>query len=124
MTDDLYTVAQVALLLGIDESRVRRLAEKRGLGRKLGPRMWTFTAADVAAMRERPQGKAGQAYYRRLDILNAITAALADLASRGSMSPVDYAQAKDAAQAAYLAQDEDTLIRLLRQYVPSDPRNE
>ncbi len=63
---EVYTTQQVAKRLGIDESRVRRLADKRNLGRKVGPRMRLFTAAEIAQMRERPAGKAGQAYYQRL----------------------------------------------------------
>lgn len=62
---DIFTARQVANLLGIDDSRVRRLAERRGLGRKIGP-VWTFTAAEIEQLRERPYGRAGEAYYKRL----------------------------------------------------------
>ena len=60
-----YSGPEVAQLLGISDSRVYRLARRRGLGRQIGG-VWMYTAADVAALRERPVGRAGQAYYQRM----------------------------------------------------------
>lgn len=51
-----YTVAQVAAELGIDATRVRRLALSRHVGRKHGP-MWVFDDSDIDAMRSRKAGR-------------------------------------------------------------------
>lgn len=45
-----FTTAQVAAELGVDESRVRQLAQSRGIGTKHG-RDWAFTKADIEALR-------------------------------------------------------------------------
>jgi len=120
----LFTVSQVAKLLGIDGSRVRRLAEGRGIGRKLGMQ-WVFTENDIEDLRERPQGNAGQrltAEYRRLDMLNAITGALADMVSTKGMSSKDYETAKGAADKARQDGKDEDLLEMLRTYVPDSPR--
>lgn len=119
----LYTVNQVAQQLGIDASRVRRLAETRGVGRKLGVQ-WVFTADEIDNLRERPAGKAGQdltAKYRRLGIWNDINDKLNDMYAHG-MSPTAYDNAMADAQKAYLAQDDAVLMRMLRSLVPDSPR--
>lgn len=59
MTAGPITTKQVAERLGIDPSRVIRLAAKYGIGAKLG-RDWLFTAADVDALRDRSTGKPGR----------------------------------------------------------------
>ena len=51
-----WTTTEAAAELGIDESRVRRIASDRGLGYKLG-RDWRFTDGDVEAMRSRVPGR-------------------------------------------------------------------
>lgn len=51
-----WTTTDVAAELGIDESRVRRMAADRGLGYKLG-RDWRFSDDDINAMRERAPGR-------------------------------------------------------------------
>ena len=53
---DLLTPPQVAEILGIDRSRVLRLAKSRGVGWRFG-RDWLFRPADVDAMRERKPGR-------------------------------------------------------------------
>ena len=53
------TTIEVAERLGISTSRVRRLAEVRKVGHKIG-RDWHFTEADVAAMRVRVTGRPPQ----------------------------------------------------------------
>ena len=50
------TTLDVAAALGIDPSRVRRMAVKRHLGQHHG-REWLFTRADVEAMRVRTPGR-------------------------------------------------------------------
>lgn len=57
MTDVLHTARDVAELLGISVRRVYQLAETRRLGRRLGPRAWVFTDADVDNMRVRKTGR-------------------------------------------------------------------
>ena len=53
---ELRSTAEVAAELGIDETRVRRLATSRGLGRRVG-RSWAFTTTEVDAMRHRVTGR-------------------------------------------------------------------
>ncbi len=53
---DFWSATAAAAELGIDPSRVRRIAQRRGLGRKLGT-VWVFTDADIAAMRVRVTGR-------------------------------------------------------------------
>lgn len=53
----LYDVAQAAQLLGISASRVRRLAESRGVGHRHGKRAWAFTAAEIAVLQDRKPGR-------------------------------------------------------------------
>lgn len=48
---DLLTTAQVADILGIDMSHVRRLARDHGLGTKLGERFAAMTVADMERLR-------------------------------------------------------------------------
>ena len=48
-----YTTREVADDLGINVSRVRVLADQLGIGRKIG-RDWVFSAADLEALRRRP----------------------------------------------------------------------
>jgi len=48
---DLLTTAQVADLLGIDQSHVRREAVKQGIGIKLSDRVAVMTVADAEQMR-------------------------------------------------------------------------
>ena len=52
----LRTTQEVADELGIDRSRVRRLADARGLGARIG-RERVFRPSDVDAMRSRPPGR-------------------------------------------------------------------
>lgn len=54
----MLTTTDVAARLGIDPSRVRRLAQTHGIGTKVG-RDWLFTEADVAAMQQHSTGKPG-----------------------------------------------------------------
>lgn len=56
----LLTTSQAAARLGIDPSRVRRLAQRYGIGQKIGPRLWVFTDADVAALQSHSTGKSGR----------------------------------------------------------------
>lgn len=56
-TPAVHTTTETAALLGIDESRVKRMAAARGLGRKFGERVWMFSDADVEAMRVRKRGR-------------------------------------------------------------------
>lgn len=53
----LYSAADVAAKLGISQSRVRALAQSRGLGQQPIPRTWVFTDADLDAMRDRKPGR-------------------------------------------------------------------
>jgi len=48
---DILTTAQVAALLDIDQSHVRRLAVKHGIGTKLSDRVAILTVADAEQMR-------------------------------------------------------------------------
>lgn len=50
------TTIQVAAELGLTPGRVRQLARERGVGIHHG-RDWMFSAADVAALRERAPGR-------------------------------------------------------------------
>jgi hypothetical protein len=52
---ELYTTGQVAAVLGISARRVRAIAKSRK-ARHVG-RAWIFTAADLAAMRGRRDGR-------------------------------------------------------------------
>jgi hypothetical protein len=120
----LFTAKQVAQELGIDESRVRRLAENRGVGRKLGMQ-WVFTVEEINNLRERPQGVTGQrltAKYRRLDILDAITGALANRASTQGMDREAYQAAKGAVDKACHDENDAALMEMLRKFVPNSPR--
>lgn len=54
--EGLYTTQSAARELGIDQSRVKRMAATRGLGRKLG-RAWLFSREDLEAMRSRKRGR-------------------------------------------------------------------
>lgn len=56
MTAPLYTTAEAAALLGVSQRRVRVLAGHRRLGQRFG-RAILFTAADLAAMRDRRVGR-------------------------------------------------------------------
>lgn len=57
-TETLYSAAAVAELLGIDHSRVRRLALARNVGQPpcRAHALWLFTAADIDALRDRRPG--------------------------------------------------------------------
>lgn len=57
MPEGTYTTAEVAAILGIDESRVKRLAVSRHLGHKFGERLWMFSDVDIEAMRTRKRGR-------------------------------------------------------------------
>lgn len=52
----LYSTTEAAQMLGVDVSRVRRMAANRGLGQHVG-RAWVFTVGDIDAMRDRPPGR-------------------------------------------------------------------
>jgi hypothetical protein len=56
----LYSTTDTATRLGIDPSRVRRLAEKYGIGTKVGARAWVFTDADIERLRAISTGRAGR----------------------------------------------------------------
>ena len=56
----LITTTEAATRLGIDPSRVRRLAQKYDIGTKVGPRALVFSDDDLAKLRERSTGKAGR----------------------------------------------------------------
>jgi hypothetical protein len=56
----LYSTSDVATELGIDSSRVRRLAEKHGIGVKVNDRAWVFTDADIGRLRAISTGRAGR----------------------------------------------------------------
>lgn len=63
--NDIWTGAQVAKMLGLDASTVRRNAKARGIGRKLG-HDWLFDAADVEQLRRLPSGgKVGRPKAKR-----------------------------------------------------------
>lgn len=53
MTQRWYTTQEVADRLGLNVSRVRKLAGELGIGQQIG-RNWAFTDADIAAFRARP----------------------------------------------------------------------
>jgi hypothetical protein len=54
----LYSAAAAAAVLGIDRSRVLRIARTRGLGRREPySGMWLFSADDVDAMKVRKPGR-------------------------------------------------------------------
>ena len=55
----LYTTKQVAKILGVDDSRVRVLAQSRGVGIKLGSGAWVFTEQDIENMKDRKPGRPG-----------------------------------------------------------------
>lgn len=55
----MHTTATAAARLGIDPSRVRRLAHTHGIGTKVG-RDWLFTDADLAALQAHSTGKPGR----------------------------------------------------------------
>lgn len=59
-TRGLLTTAQVAELLGIDRSRVTRLAASYRVGTKLGPKALVFSPNDVVVLRRHSTGKAGR----------------------------------------------------------------
>lgn len=54
---ELRTTEQAAAELGIDRTRVHRIATERSLGWLVSPRTRVFTAADIDAMRERTPGR-------------------------------------------------------------------
>jgi hypothetical protein len=56
MSKKLHPTTEVARILGIDSSRVRRLAVSRKLGRKLG-RDWYFAESEIDNMRSRRPGR-------------------------------------------------------------------
>jgi hypothetical protein len=56
----LYSTTDTATRLGIDPSRVRRLAERYGIGTKVGARAWVFTDADIERLRAISTGRAGR----------------------------------------------------------------
>lgn len=56
----LHNTSNVAERLGIDPSRVRRLAQHHAIGTKVGPRSWVFTDEDVDRLRSVSTGKAGR----------------------------------------------------------------
>lgn len=61
MSKPLYSTSAVALILGITPTRVRALAQARGLGRKPhGSPMWLFSEEDIEAMRPRRPGRPRQ----------------------------------------------------------------
>lgn len=60
MTSTLYSTNEAATRLGIDPSRVRRLAERYGIGQKIGPRAWVFTDGDLDRLRSISTGKPGR----------------------------------------------------------------
>ena len=47
---------EVARILEIHPSRVRRLATRHGIGRKVGDRAWVFGPDEVAALRAKSNG--------------------------------------------------------------------
>jgi hypothetical protein len=56
----LWTPAEVAARLGIDPSRVRRMAAQYNLGTKLGDRMRVYTEEDVIIMQQHSTGVPGR----------------------------------------------------------------
>lgn len=56
----LLTTTQVAARLETDSRRVRRLAARWGIGRRIGDRAWLFTEADLTALRTHLPGKPGR----------------------------------------------------------------
>jgi hypothetical protein len=56
----LYSTTDTATRLGIDPSRVRRLAERYGIGTKVNDRAWVFTDADIGRLRAISTGRAGR----------------------------------------------------------------
>ena len=62
---ELLTVQQAAAVLGINERNVRRLAQRYGLGWRIG-REWLFTSDDLAGLRERSTGRPGRPPKREL----------------------------------------------------------
>ena len=64
-SDTLHSTADVARLIGCDPSRVKRLAVRLGIGRKVGQRSWVFTAADVDRLRPHAVGKSGRPKKRK-----------------------------------------------------------
>lgn len=64
MTKQWYTTQEVADRLGLNVSRVRKLAGDLGIGQQIG-RNWAFTDADIAALRARPDRRTKEA--RRQD---------------------------------------------------------
>lgn len=62
---DLMGAAEVAAEIRIHPSRVRRLANQHGIGRRLGARVWLFTPADLEAMRLHAHGRPGRPARQR-----------------------------------------------------------
>jgi hypothetical protein len=56
----IYSTTDTATRLGIDPSRVRRLAERYGIGTKVSARAWIFTDHDIGRLRAISTGKAGR----------------------------------------------------------------
>jgi hypothetical protein len=56
MTDQLYTVPQAAVALGISQPRLRHLMVVRKLGHMLG-RDWLLTQVEVDSLRGRKAGR-------------------------------------------------------------------
>lgn len=59
-TSTMKTSKQAAEDLGLHHATVRRLAIAHGIGRKIGPRTWIFSDADIAALRARVPQKRGR----------------------------------------------------------------
>jgi hypothetical protein len=59
-TDTLYTTAEVAEDLGISMARLRLIAARYGIGKKVG-RDWLFTDADLEQLRQRPDHRRKEA---------------------------------------------------------------
>jgi hypothetical protein len=49
---DLYSTREAAALLGVSEPRIRQLARRLGIGRRIGD-VWVFTPGDLDRMRAR-----------------------------------------------------------------------
>lgn len=49
--DKVYSTVQVADMLGVDTSQIRRMAARHEIGTKLNPRLWIFTEQDYSRLR-------------------------------------------------------------------------
>jgi activator of 2-hydroxyglutaryl-CoA dehydratase len=64
----MYSTQDTAARLGIDVSRVRRLATAYTIGTKIGPRAWVFTEADITRLQQHATGKAGRPSRPKSDV--------------------------------------------------------